>query len=897
MALQSEDHPDSRDRLGSHEADVDERKSESDEIDKSLSTRLEDGSPSKPTDVLSQKAFPNGVASNDLLMQLEMLRGKLARRNEVLEVIRRAYYRDVIVIKEELHQKEARVALRGDQVKASQVSTRQVRGGPLDGGLSSVPSVDLREVLPLFAPSETVLQVHPCETCGGHLELVHGERKELKAARQEMVRAVKKEQEMRAMVQQLRSEAKQVEEVQEALQQQVETLTKENAIATDQLQAVRTKEREQNVIIADMSSKFQLMHNTQDVIDRLTRECKGVKQQLMLSNKDRDKLFASNNHLKEAYAHVTEALRAIQVEKAQVESDFSTNYSRLQEECKRTEQLTVDLATRDRQLNEKVALCAKYQQSLASSKEELASTLQRFEQTKRHLQDQLIEEERLREELHDQNLEFRRQNKKLMRDVEKRQERVADQEISSVSSSVQLESENVHYEAQQATKMGNDEKVQKLQYQLECALMGENDLAGQLARKMTESGKSQSLKPVLTTRRSKVVITRQTSAIGAVAQAQNILQNSNERATSRPKALTAKQEVALKEEAKVLEPTDINENEFEAYHKDIARMLMEIKEGKALVATQQKKISDLERKNRGLIDRLKESKSSVETLTGSMNALKIQQDQESAGVTEMMEAMTRQIEEGKRDQLYEAEKGTILMKFMHRVLETVHEISDNEALISEPDVDAVPLDDPLKMTPDLSGSTPTLDVPRNKRRVRHKDLTEKSLRQFSILCHTRAELIKVELFKIKAVLKHMHEKLDQAERKIDSDQDHIRTIEAENLKLHVVIQMKKSDSEKLKHSLTHKVEELSELTKKLEAQEEESTLLKDQHGESEDAQKRLMAHLIEKDEAWQVEIRNNEQCKQTIETLQVTVSEIEKERWTLEQKVGNDIVTNLVEVS
>jgi hypothetical protein len=92
-------------------------------------------------------------------LQLEMLRGKLARRNQVIEVIRRAYYHDVVVVKEELRN------------MAKHPPT--THSG--DDKLSSVPSVDLRDVLPLFAPSETVLRVHPCETCGGHLELVHGE--------------------------------------------------------------------------------------------------------------------------------------------------------------------------------------------------------------------------------------------------------------------------------------------------------------------------------------------------------------------------------------------------------------------------------------------------------------------------------------------------------------------------------------------------------------------------------------------------------------------------------------------------------------------------------------------------------------------------------------------------
>lgn len=93
-------------------------------------------------------------------LQLEMMRGKLARRNEIIEVIRRAYYHDVVIVKEEL--------------RSLKTQPRDVTASSEDR-LTGIPSVDLRDVLPLFAPSETVLRVHPCETCGGHLELVHGE--------------------------------------------------------------------------------------------------------------------------------------------------------------------------------------------------------------------------------------------------------------------------------------------------------------------------------------------------------------------------------------------------------------------------------------------------------------------------------------------------------------------------------------------------------------------------------------------------------------------------------------------------------------------------------------------------------------------------------------------------
>lgn len=91
---------------------------------------------------------------------------------------------------------------------------------------------------------------------------------------------------------------------------------------------------------------------------------------------------------------------------------------RLQEEIKKSKQMSDDLALHQQQLKEKRTLSDELQQSLVSLKEELVTALQRFEQTKRHLEDQLIDEERAREEMQEQNLEFRKTNKKLVKELE-----------------------------------------------------------------------------------------------------------------------------------------------------------------------------------------------------------------------------------------------------------------------------------------------------------------------------------------------------------------------------------------------------------------------------------------------------------------------------------------------
>ncbi|GMF35518.1 unnamed protein product [Phytophthora fragariaefolia] len=633
---------------------------------------------------------------------------------------------------------------------------------------------------------------------------------------------------MRTVVHRMRSEAKQMEEVNDALQQRVKALMKENAYTLEQLQAARKLEREQKVIIAGMRSKLQLTQATQDEIDQLASEYKDVKQQLIRSNHDRDIFSASNNHLKEELAEVTKALHVVKVEKAQIESDFGTNCAlKNTEETKKAKQLTVDLAARDEQLKDKVVLCTEQQQSLASLKEELVSTLQRFEQTKRHLEDQLIEEERAREEMQEQNLEFRRVNKKLVRDLANMQNSSMDMDIPSMlddgeisdrqeNGSSKKERSQRPQAVNQAATMRNNmrKKLDDLQYQLEWASMRENDLAAVLLRSASSTtNKVPGLKRVLSRMPSKTVITRLpipeddvARPAGSASDNSTIeegMQDANEKEAgqSSKKFLRSSQDerehldTSLKEEDESQDTLEINEKNFEAYHKEVARMLTEVKEGKDKIAKQQK------RKNHVLTNRLEESKLSIEALTGSVNALKMRLNQDSAGAAEMMEAMMRQIDDGKRDQQYEIERSVILMTFLRQVSQSVHEISDNKALILDLELDVVPPDDPNEASRDSEGGMQMMELQRKKREVRRKVLMEKAMKKFSIMCHNRAELIGVEMQKMRVSFERMREDLDQAENKIDSDQLHIRTLEAEIAKLRLAVEMEKNALGKFERTL------------------------------------------------------------------------------------------------
>ena len=99
-----------------------------------------------------EEALEHEILPTDL--EINELRGRLDRRNALLDVIRKAYHRDVLVIKECLLDAQ-----------------RQNNLSPL----ATIPSVDLRETFRLFAPQECELRVRPCWSCGGQLEVIHRE--------------------------------------------------------------------------------------------------------------------------------------------------------------------------------------------------------------------------------------------------------------------------------------------------------------------------------------------------------------------------------------------------------------------------------------------------------------------------------------------------------------------------------------------------------------------------------------------------------------------------------------------------------------------------------------------------------------------------------------------------
>lgn len=129
---------------------------------------------------------------------IEDLRARLDRRNLLLDTIRKAYHRDVIAVKEHLIDLSSRDLLPNNRDAHS--------------FLSSVPSLDVRPALLLFAPQECELELRPCHTCGGQLEIIHRESSRIAQYKRAIELLQEKETELRCQVIDARVDVKDAEE-------------------------------------------------------------------------------------------------------------------------------------------------------------------------------------------------------------------------------------------------------------------------------------------------------------------------------------------------------------------------------------------------------------------------------------------------------------------------------------------------------------------------------------------------------------------------------------------------------------------------------------------------------------------------------------------------------------
>jgi hypothetical protein len=93
--------------------------------------------------------------SSQVPLSEETYRRRLNRRTRIIDDLRKAYLRDVVAVHRAIAELDAPTQAR------------------LKALLGTESLVDLSGPLRLFAPAETILEVKPCEACGGTLELTY----------------------------------------------------------------------------------------------------------------------------------------------------------------------------------------------------------------------------------------------------------------------------------------------------------------------------------------------------------------------------------------------------------------------------------------------------------------------------------------------------------------------------------------------------------------------------------------------------------------------------------------------------------------------------------------------------------------------------------------------------
>ncbi|CAM9221169.1 unnamed protein product, partial [Sphacelaria rigidula] len=134
-------------------------------------------------------------STQELQLELEAARLRLVRRSQIIDALRKAYMRDVIIIKNEL-------ARKADISEEEYIAS----GGPGTDITDAIPSLDMRPVLALFSPEDAFLRFESCAGCGGHLEIVTKETKRVARLTKRISGLVAQAEESKKVTAQLRAE-------------------------------------------------------------------------------------------------------------------------------------------------------------------------------------------------------------------------------------------------------------------------------------------------------------------------------------------------------------------------------------------------------------------------------------------------------------------------------------------------------------------------------------------------------------------------------------------------------------------------------------------------------------------------------------------------------------------
>lgn len=359
----------------------------------------------KPTfPTLARKNKQNGLNKTDeslssrysAELEIHELRGRLDRRNTLLDVIRKAYHRDILVVKEYLidAQKQGLVAAAENEDVHS-----------LGSALASVPSIDLRETFRLFAPQECEMRVRPCWSCGGQLEVIHRESARIVNFKHSIHLLEEKEKDLQMELVDVKVK---VQKDREFVVDVMEKRKHERDVLMDQIQSLKHQVSDRNALDAEVQQLNECKKNLENTLEKqqpILDDHKRLLVEIEDVKKDREQWKAKfhekveqNSQLQNEKEELIRRQNLLQQENKQLQSDLQETRDQCQNSEEQCSALSHDLSKSRASTKEVEACLHKAEQAIdeleaesQKEKQEMEIQLNELKSKCSHLQDTVVD--------------------------------------------------------------------------------------------------------------------------------------------------------------------------------------------------------------------------------------------------------------------------------------------------------------------------------------------------------------------------------------------------------------------------------------------------------------------------------------------------------------------------
>ncbi|CAK4663521.1 unnamed protein product [Aphanomyces euteiches] len=809
----------------------------------------------KPDQMLIEEEAEPAMTKDEYIA---ILKERLNRRTMLIDVVRSAYYRDIVVVKEALLAKEA--------------------GASVSERVNTLPSTDLRDLLPLFAPSETFLRVHPCEKCGGVVELVHGETKELNEARQQCNRALKAEQHMKVIVHRLRDELKEATEISEALHQRIRALVKENAFTLEQLQVARKAERDQKSTLADLKSKLQHATANSNSVAKLTQQLSELNIELEAATKQKLTAFAAREDLQDEFDQLQAAYHVEKNAHTRLDAELSTIQVHY-EECKtQCAYLTTELHLLSEKHRIQLEMDEILQTALSKTKEELASHVARSDQIKRQLEDQLASEEIAREEAQEKYVEEKKRNKHMQREMEAAQREAAEYQDQFNAYLVKRDMENSANDA--ASDLLRHE-IQAQAQRIEVLGMWENEWLSQLRARVLDNDieeddeednqpKFDALgyeSPEESTQKdeeedNEEETIRPTLAAPAIEEANHDVQ------ASAPPTTPVSPKKAKRQETK--RPSTKSSSNSQAM-----ALFKELEEAKEKAKIQRQKLHDLEKILASTKAQVTGLTMSNQVLQGTLQDLALttsQANQSESQITTMLREAREQVELLTKERDRNDRKTSAFEGFFAQIGSELYFLVEDPTLLTTVSVPIVIQDDDSSAS-NLKRPTHVLTQAK-KQAIQEQHYLEQMLNNYITAYSERVDIFCGNIKRAQDTLLETTHDLMLSQRKAENQFRLLEESAIETASLKHSLENEQATTAKLDRVVKITVSELNEVNDKMRAQKKMVEEVDVERNKLQEEKRRIAFMMMEKSKTLDREMDLNEQLTKKVQALQSDLSQV-----------------------